>query len=78
MKSYHLSCIASQVLPSKNRPKRWNEKMEKELKVQRWGEGGTRNSPCLPSSFCMPHPIFALASGCWAVGMQKEDRTSVV
>ena len=54
MKSYHLSCIASQVLPSKNRPKRWNEKMEKELKVQRWGEGGTRNSPCLPSSFCMP------------------------
>ena len=33
MKSYHLSCIASQVLPSKNRPKRWNEKMEKELKV---------------------------------------------
>ena len=54
MKSYHLSCIASQVLPSKNRPKRWNEKMEKELKVQRGGEGGTRKSPSLPSSFCMP------------------------
>ena len=28
--------------------------MEKELKVQRGGEGGTRKSPSLPSSFCMP------------------------